>query len=47
MSSCIAAMKREGKTLRRLAGIMKIYPQTLKNVVVTPRARPPTGRTVK
>lgn len=43
----LAAMKREGKTLRRLAGIMKIYPQTLKNVVVTPRARPPTGRTVK
>ena len=44
----LAAMKREGKTLRRLAGIMKIYPQTLKNGGWSPpRARPPTGRTVK
>ena len=35
----LAAMKREGKTLRRLAEIMKIYPQTLKNVVVTPEGK--------
>ena len=39
----LAAMKREGKTLRRLAGIMKIYPQTLKNVVVTPEGKAAYG----
>ena len=35
----LAAMKREGKTLRRLSEIMKIYPQTLKNVMVTPEGK--------
>ena len=35
----LAAMKREGKPLSRLAEIMKLYPQTLKNVVVTPEGK--------
>ena len=35
----LAAMKRDGKTLRRLSEIMKIYPQTLKNVMVTPEGK--------
>ena len=35
----LAAMKREGKTLRRLSEIMKIYPQTLKDVMVTPEGK--------
>ncbi len=35
----LAVMRRKGKTLKRLAEVMKIYPQTLKNIMVTPRAK--------
>jgi phosphoglucosamine mutase len=35
----MAVMRRKGKTLKRLAEVMKVYPQTLKNIMVTPEAK--------
>ncbi len=35
----LSAMKKSGKTLRRMAEVMNIYPQTLKNVIVTPEGK--------
>lgn len=35
----MGVMRRKGKTLRRLAEAMRIYPQTLKNIMVTPDAK--------
>ncbi len=39
----MSAMRRKGKTLKRLAEVMKIYPQTLKNIMVTPQAKEAFG----
>ena len=39
----MAIMRRRGKTLRRLAECMKVYPQTLKNIVVTPQGKADFG----
>ncbi len=35
----LGVMRRQGKTLRRLASVMPVYPQVLKNMVVTPNAK--------
>ena len=35
----LAVMRRQGKTLKHLAQAMRIYPQTLKNIMVTPQAK--------
>ncbi|MBR6548299.1 MAG: phosphoglucosamine mutase, partial [Clostridia bacterium] len=35
----LAVMHRKGKSLKELASVMKIYPQTLKNIMVTPQAK--------
>ncbi|MBR3844475.1 MAG: phosphoglucosamine mutase [Clostridia bacterium] len=39
----MSVMRRKGKTLKRLAEVMKIYPQTLKNIMVTPQAKEAFG----
>lgn len=35
----LAVMHRKGMSLKDLASVMKIYPQTLKNIIVTPQAK--------
>lgn len=39
----LSVMRRKGKTLKRLAEVMKVYPQTLKNIMVTPVAKEAFG----
>ena len=39
----LSVMRRKGKTLKRLAQVMKVYPQTLKNIMVTPVAKEAFG----
>ena len=39
----LSVMRRKGKTLKRLAQVMTVYPQTLKNITVTPVAKEAFG----
>lgn len=39
----LSVMRRKGKTLKRLAQVMKVYPQVLKNIMVTPLAKEAFG----